>query len=567
MTKARRVFAILMGAILALPLLCTTVLADEVPYEAYSFVVKKDLSTQPAWQEQYDYKLYQMFTGDVEDLDGKTVLANVQWGASVPAATREFMYQFCGLTGSSKTAQNVADQLAETGDAVFHQILERIGKSDGSSLTVYKTLQYGTYNGENGFGAMGVPEGYYLVRNDAIPAAAGESYSDYIVRIVDGDTAVEPKAAPVPSTTKQVTDKNDTQPTNDNFNAKSTSADHDIGDTISYELTATLPSNFSMYDTYKLVFKDDMAKGLTYNNDAKIYFGRSDTTGVEIEFDSTDYAEDDARFTGGKHLEYAIANLKNDAYKSYNLGDNTLITIRYTATLNSDAVIGIDGNVNEYTVEFSNNPTVANSTSTTPPNTAIVFTYKLVFNKVDENGNALTGADFVLEKLVAGEETSTWVDVTSLHTGTGAINPTKTKGSKQVEKDGATTTVNDCVFTFAGLDDGTYRIRETVTPAGYNTVKDMHFTVYAGHTIAADGTNTLNLSATPTDDSPATIDLASHYESDKLTGLAADIVNPAGSMLPTTGGTGTTMLYVVGGALVAFAVVSRVAKRRVDAAA
>lgn len=107
-----------------------------------------------------------------------------------------------------------------------------------------------------------------------------------------------------------------------------------------------LPSNFSNYIIYKLVFKDEMSKGLTYNNDARIYFGAGDTTGTPISFDVT---EGSAQFGAeGKTYTYTIANLKTDAYAAYNLTNGDTIRITYTATLNENAVIGEVGNPNAF---------------------------------------------------------------------------------------------------------------------------------------------------------------------------------------------------------------------------
>ena len=589
MTKTKRLFAFLMAALLALPLYCTTALAADPP--THTFVVEKDLGTHTEWANKtnkdaannpsyYDYKLFQMFTGTITTINNKKVLGNVEWGASVPATTQEYMYGFCELDGTSgkeKTAQKVADTLASRGDAVFHQILDALKNSNNSSYTggtllteydpEHKALTYGDYLGTKGFGVTELPEGYYFVRNDLIPTDCNESYSDYIVFILGDDVKATPKSGNVPTTYKEVQDRNDTIPTATDLNKLDRIADHDIGDEISYKLTATLPSNFADYDKYELTFLDNLCAGLTYNANAKIHFGYNDTAGTAITLTSRNYGsvdgETDARFAGGKHLEYTIPDLKDEAYESYKLQAGQPVTIEYTATLNSQAVVGVAGNPNEYTVRFSNNPSNTDNKSTTPPNTAIVLTYKFVFNKYDDERRPLTGADFELYKFVTDNnaQNGVWTKVTELHTGTSASNPTKA-----VSSNGET---SNSVFTFSGLDDGDYKLVETVTPAGYNTVKDMYFTVSAGHTIKADDSVDLSLTGAKTTahGESADITLAPYNESGSLTGLTANVVNPSGSKLPETGGIGTTIFYIVGGTLMVVSAVAFVTKRRMRTSA
>jgi LPXTG-motif cell wall-anchored protein len=273
--------------------------------------------------------------------------------------------------------------------------------------------------------------------------------------------------------------------------------------------------------------------------------------------------ETDARFAGGKHLEYTIPDLKDEAYESYKLQAGQPVTIEYTATLNSQAVVGVAGNPNEYTVRFSNNPSNTDNKFTTPPNTAIVLTYKFVFNKYDDERRPLTGADFELYKFVTDNnaQNGVWTKVTELHAGTSASNPTKV-----VSSNGET---SNSVFTFSGLDDGDYKLVETVTPAGYNTVKDMYFTGSAGHTIKAADSVDLSLTGAKTTahGESADITLAPYNESGSLTGLTANVVNPSGSKLPETGGIGTTIFYIVGGTLMVVSAVAFVTKRRMRTSA
>jgi len=205
-------------------------------------------------------------------------------------------------------------------------------------------------------------------------------------------------------------------------------------------------------------------------------------------------------------------------------------------------VVGQDGNPNTVLVKFDNNPNNCGKGEpggTTPEDVNIVFTYKTVFNKVDgSNKNApLTGANFTLEKWVDGA----WVDVTTL--GSGDNHPTKT----------GDTTVS--TFAFSGLDDGKYRLTETETPAGFNTIEPIEFTITAEHDIQSDNPALTALTGTDGDAFKMTVDLAAGA-------LSKDIVNNKGAQLPSTGGIGTKIFYGVGAVLVIGAGVVLMGRKR-----
>ena len=108
-------------------------------------------------------------------------------------------------------------------------------------------------------------------------------------------------------------------------------------------------------------------------------------------------------------------------------------------------------------------------------------------------------------------------------------------------------------FTWSGLDDGDYKLVETTTPSGYNTIPDIEFTITATHDVTSDNPTLISLSG-----------------GDKFTGVistgvvSANIENQAGAQLPSTGGIGTTLFYVVGGGLMVAAIVLLVTKKRME---
>ena len=340
---------------------------------------------------------------------------------------------------------------------------------------------------------------------------------------------------------KTVAETDDTTPT---VTAGQKVADYDIGDTVPYELTFKLPSNYAEYENYPVTFSDDMCKGLSWNGSATIYYGAADTTGTAIAFSSVA----STKYTDGLKWSYTTGDLRTTALVA---GD--VITVKYNAILNSDAEINNAGNDNTYHVTFYSDPNVSTTpgsgdtetppppTDDTPDDTTVVFTYELVFNKVDDQATpqALKGADFKLEKNVGG----TWTEVTALHTGTGAINPTK-----------SAVDANTTTFTFSGLDAGSYKLTEIQTPTGFNPITPIEFTVVS--TKNGTGTTVTGLSGTG-------LTLTETFDASDAK-LTATIQNKSGIILPGTGGIGTTIFYVVGVLFIAGGAVLLISKKRMN---
>ena len=202
-------------------------------------------------------------------------------------------------------------------------------------------------------------------------------------------------------------------------------------------------------------------------------------------------------------------------------------------------MIGGNGNLNRAKLQYSNNPRNVESKGETVWDNVVVFTYQVVVNKyansVAEN-NKLKGAEFTLTK--------------KLKDGT--------------TKDIAVAKSQDGVrFTYKGLDDGEYTLTETVTPEGYNTIEPITFNVSANHEINWDGTGNRSALLESLTGNKGTGEIT--FTSDKGTGaLTTDIINKSGTVLPSTGGMGTTVFYVVGGGLMAVAVVLLVTKKRME---
>jgi fimbrial isopeptide formation D2 family protein len=455
------------------------------------------------------------------------------------------------------SAKRMMRMLAGMGYNSMMLYMEKEGKTNGASLQPYKNLELGTFNGVDGYGKTDVPNGYYLVRNTKVPSNDPNAhYSDYIVKVVGEDILVEPKDATT-TTQKKVQDQNTSE--SSDYSDEQDSADFCIGDTVPYTLTAQLPLNYERYEAvgYRLMFEDDMDKGLDWDGKATIYLGPEDTDGTEVQFVKftgntvkigTEEETLRSAYDGGTVWMLDIANMytfkeQNKPDIALNPGDT--IVVKYNATLNSQALIGETGNRNRHRVIFSNNPTDRTSLGATPYDMNAVFTYKVTLNKVlfDKENNKnepLQGADFKLEKWE--EASQRWIDVTQLHGETG-VNPAKTGD------------VNGHVFTFSGLDDGKYRLTEIATPEGYNTLPIQEFEIKAEHPEADDNPTLESLEGTEAHDFSLAADVTNAT-------LSADIVNRPGVVLPASGSIGATIIQIAGAVLLAGAVTIGIMKRR-----
>lgn len=457
--------------------------------------------TAPATTHQYE--IYQIFTGD---LSGST-LSNVKWGAN-----------------GTKTAGSAVDEatlnaLTAVNTGSNKEILAVVEK-----YANLKSTPIGTVTNESTYDAAA---GYYLIKDKDNTVSGIDSYTTYLVKVA-GDVTITPKAD-VPSFKKKLKDKNDTEGTTSDWQD---SADYDIGDDIPFKLEGKVASNYADYKgKYYFAFHDIEEEGLSFNkNSVEVYVGENKIeTGYEVVENPTD----------GCTFEVVFKNLKD--ISSVEAGSK--IRVEYTSKLNDKAKLGKEGNVNKAKLEFSNNPNEEQKgedkpgTGETPWDNVIVFTYQVVVDKYaeSENGQKLPGAEFTLQKVLKDGSKET---------------------VKVVKSDDGTS------FTFKGLDDGKYILTETKTPNEYNSIDPIEFTVNADHTItweSQERTDILtSLTGTATD---GKITFTANTDKSEL---ATKVVNKKGSTLPSTGGIGTTIFYVVGAILMVGAAVLLITKRRAE---
>ena len=308
--------------------------------------------------------------------------------------------------------------------------------------------------------------------------------------------------------TVTIHDKNDMH-----FEKTADKTDVEVGQTVNYTVTGKVPdyTGFTAY-TYKVA--DTMSEGLTFKKDVKVMVGGADVTNACT-------------------VAYDVDNNANSftvtvPVKSYTIGAEIKVT--YSAVVNEKAIAVVSEN--EAKLIYSNDPT-SDTTGTITPPVVKVYSSKIVIDKVEKvaegtTAKRLKGAEFELYKEVTSETGSTtlyykwndidkkveWVEITAART--------------------VVTTDDNGAASFDGLANGTYYLVETKAPDGYNRLEKPFKVEVTG------GTAEVDLSVT------------------------AKVENQAGTLLPSTGGMGTTVFYVLGFVLVMGAVVLLVTKKRMS---
>lgn len=461
----------------------------------------------------HTFKAYQIFAGDLNE----GTLSNVTWGKNVTGDTFLAALQSEDPTnyGSCTDAKAVAEVLSNS-KALANDFAKIAAKHvTGTPAT--------------GTGSVTLPSaGYYLIV-DTTDVANKHDAKNLSLLQVSGATTVTPQVkTDIPTLEKKVKDINDTTGVKSDWQD---SADYDIGDTIPYKLTATL-GKLDNYDKYYVKFVDTMDH-LTYVADS-----------ASVILDTTELTPTQYKLTWdetSKTLEIEITDVKV-------LGavNSSVITVEYKATLDDTAVLGSTGNPNEAHLIFSNNPN-GEGYGKTAPDKNIVFTYKVDANKVNPEGASLPGAAFELFKHVKDSSGNlAWVSK-------GFVNATKNSDDTYTIKDAEHVTN----FEWKGIDDGDYKLVEIVTPAGYNTMEPLLFTVSATHSETADNPVLLTLSGNASTGEVFTPDLDDGS-------LTVSVVNNQGTTLPGTGGIGTTIFYVIGGGLMVAAAILLITKKRME---
>lgn len=526
MKRMKKIFALLIAVAMVMSMSISAFAADEAPKGSIKVTgAKTDPQADTTTYEAY--RIFDMTTDGNKDDDGKyTAVAytiNADWtgffAAGGPGAEYIVDENPGDLNQIAVDGTTKYINITETNVAAFAKAAYEYAMTTPVDATASQEVAKGTE--EVTFSDLDL--GYYMV----YPVGASINIDDYtsIVSITSTNPDAEiAQKAKYPTLDKEADD-----------------ISVEVGQTVTYTLTSSVPDTTG-YTKYEMMFADTTSTGLTFDGTNSITVKIGETT-----LGAADYTVS----TTNPDFELTIDMLKTEGEKKvakYTYGD--AITITYTATVNSDAVTKIDNNT--ATLTYNNNPKDEESTGTTPPVEVETYSAKIQILKVDNKNKdtKLAGAQFVLRCKTPNTTDNATAVAGNYYKFTAAEGETKAKtewievdpdevtdliAAGEADKITVVTTNDNGEASFDGLEDGTYELIEIVAPDGYNLLTDPVEVVIAGD---------------PEDVSTLTV--------------TSEIGNNSGTELPSTGGIGTTIFYVVGAILVIGAGVVLVTRRRMD---
>lgn len=408
--------------------------------------------------------------------DYKTALQNVvgkKINKSASSVTEYDVIDFISTLNTNKVEGAKADQKLEGRYSNYRKFVEALRdemvKENLAPTTVSVTAT--RPDGSVKFGGLGY--GYYLT--DEVTAVQGTNSAASLILT---NTANPDSTVTIKSDYPTVEKKIEEDDLGIGFNDI---GDYEIGQKVPYYFDSYVP-NMNGYSTYKVVFHDKMDNALTFNKDSfsiTISSAKKSYTLKNSEFNIVQNSGDDTFYA-------EIPDLKAIVDKQFpegmnNLGENEYgqdIHVSYNATLNDSAATrtGRGGFENAVRFEFANDPDSngTGSTGETPWDTVVCFTYKINGLKVNNHNKLLKNAKF---RLYSDADCTNEVYVKSSPNGYIVMNRDSVGGTDHTggtRPSSAVEMASDAkgVFTILGLDQGTYYLKETDSPAGYRELQD-----------------------------------------------------------------------------------------------
>ena len=460
-------------------------------------------------------------------------------GSNGAAFAKDIMGWILGNTttveATHTTATTGADTTVISGLAYGYYVVYPLGATDTSTApgneTVKSVASLVSVTGDDA--TVNMKSNYPTVDKKIIPAQSGSGIT--VGAIVD--------ASWDGSHQMELDDENNPEDTiaPHSESDEKKAGDFGIGDTVTYQLTSKVP-DMTGYNSYTFKFSDTLSKGLDLKEVLSVKVGNTTLTAKKSGTNTYALAYDQAKRT--------LTVTLNDFYTSYKNRTGETITVVYTATLNKDAVIGMNPNTNKAVVEYSNDPTTG-GTGTSEPSIVDVHTFDFTIYKYylkDQNNKedktALAKAEFELYKgNTEGTAADEQAKVNIVDEGEGVYRQATADEAKATGFTSAKIVSDaDGKVLVKGLDAGTYYLRETKAPEGYNKLlSDIKVEIKANY-----DPKTGKLTSYSVDYTYNGTTTTGKEIKDTKTSPEVAVENKTGAQLPSTGSKGALMVTLAG---------------------
>lgn len=495
---------------------------------------------------------YQIFTADVADVEGVKVASNVAWANDSVKTIVENAIRAADNSYSGKTAQDAADWLHDNQNQSGNSVILDYDSFLDNLAQTLRTAEGMTTAAVTPGTASSLNAGYWLFLTDTTSTDDASKVdqvgtSPIYTLVGAGDLNLTQKTN-LPTVDKWINDDS----TFDNPNWVK-AADSQAGQEVKYKLQGTMVDTIKAYDRYYYKFTDTLDAGLTADLDTvvvKIGGKNEPETVIKASSYQKELSAD------GQTLTVTFTDLKTATTEdgaTVALDKDTKINVYYSAKLDPLKAYKIAGEHNDNTVylTYSNNPGTESHGNTTPA-TVRDYTYKLQVTKIDSaaSDNKLAGAKFTIKATDPDDTASTGK----------YVQQNGTLGTTAYEFE----TRSDGTFSVQGLDAGTYTVKETAAPSGYNTIPDFTFTITP--VFNADKTALTKIAAEKYEENGTNVAIAGVETALDSTAQTISLVvsDKAGGTLPLTGQAGVTLTWVAGGVVLAFGITHLVRSRKRD---